>query len=474
MHRSNRFTQLLFALAAPVTLCADFHLSLTDTAVGKNLQTFATVALSEPAPEGGLEIRLTCADASKLLLSRSPLERGAAALILKVRAGFRESPEFVFQGTSDSGSTACTASAEGYADGSGTVSLSPSAIVMIGPFRAPSFQTNVGASPVKLTLSAARLDASLNYVEEQLLALNPSIQIELTSSNKAAGTVSSRTVEMRAATSTASVEFLPGDEGETTLSLNAPGFTAPAQFAKVVANVRLPGLALSDHVMLGQNLQIAGVLSLGRAASENGTSITLTSSDPKKLVLSDLATKQGSASITLTVKKGQASANFFLQALAASGDVAYTAEGRGFRSRTATISLTPSGVVLTPASQGPPDEGQLLAKQPGDGNHMVAADMRNPRTPLVAWTVQLDPVTLRSADVTVQPLRAGMVLDIPLLNSEPTVGRMPDHLRIIGGSEHSMGTFQALRAGKTTITVGTPQGFTRSANSTAVLAVVSP
>jgi hypothetical protein len=91
---------------------------------------------------------------------------------------------------------------------------------------------------------------------------------------------------------------------------------------------------------------------------------------------------------------------------------------------------------------------------------------------LLVWTVQLDPATLRSDDVTVQPLRAGMSLTVGLNSSDPAVGTIDSPVTIAAGAEHGTTTFTPVGRGSTKISVVTPEGFTTSSNSTAVSAVV--
>jgi len=462
---------LLLVGTLPLTVYGDSRLTVPDAVLGQHLQAFTTVALSAAAPEGGVEVALTSSDPTRLLLSKTPLQKGTASLTLKVRAGLRESPEFWLQGVTAEGTTTYRALAPGYEAGEAKVTLTPSAIVLKGPIGGSSFQTVAGAAPLKLSLVSARLDATLKFAEEQLAAT--SVDVQLASSNAAVGTASPSLIPIPMGASSTAVLFQPVSEGQTTLSAAAEGFSTSATLSSVEAKVLLPGLAVSDHLTLGRDLQVAGVLSLGVAAPAAGTSVTLTSSDPRRLVFSDSATRVGSPSLTLTVGKGQASANYYLQALGDSGTVTYTASAKGFRDRTAAVMLAPSGIVITPANHGPPDEAQVMRSDPGDGLHTVFADTKKgTRTSLAAWTVQLDPVTHHAADITVQPLRAGLVITIPLTNSDPKVGRIVSSLKIAGGSERSIGIFESLRPGSTRITVQTPKGFTESANSTSVVLVL--
>ncbi|MEP6714563.1 MAG: hypothetical protein ABJC09_03255 [Terriglobia bacterium] len=459
----------------PLTLTAEDapRLLLTDAAVGKNLQAFATITLSKPAPEGGLEITLRTGDSNKLLLSRSAAEAGTGSLTLKLQPGMLESPEFWMQSLAGDGKVHCKASAAGYQDAAFTVSLTPSAVVVKGPYGGTEVHGFVGAPAVRMRLVSLRLEPDGKLAEEQLLRV-PTLEVRLRNSNESAAKLVPDVVSMKIATSSAIFELQPSGEGEAIIRTEAPdGFAEPAEPAIVKASMVRPGLAISDHLTLGRDLQLGGVLSLGAPAPDAGASVVLTSSDPTRLLLSSSATRPGSGSITVLVPRGGASGIYFLQALGDSGSVTYTASGAEYRERTASVTLAPSGIVLTPASQGPPDEAQVLRSDPGTGVHTVSADLRKgSKTSLVAWTVQLDPVTHHAADITVQPLRAGLTVRIPLTSSEPRIARLPREVRIRGGSEHSSAILEALREGSTTITVGTPEGFTVPANSTAVVAIV--
>ena len=63
---------LVFWSLVSGALLSGAGLTLANMAVGSNLQAPATIKLSEPAPEGGLEVTITSEDPSRLKLSRRP------------------------------------------------------------------------------------------------------------------------------------------------------------------------------------------------------------------------------------------------------------------------------------------------------------------------------------------------------------------------------------------------------------------
>jgi hypothetical protein len=225
--------------------------------------------------------------------------------------------------------------------------------------------------------------------------------------------------------------------------------------------------------MIGQNLEVSGVLALGEMPPPTGLKVTLTVEDPTKLLISNTDQEVGKKSIVIDVQPGETAVRYYLQALANSGTVYYSASAPGFRSRAAVVGLAPSGIILTPATKGPPDEAQVLRQDPSDGTHRFFANLSSPEpTKLVVWTAQLDPRTHRSADITVQPLRAGVSLELQLTNSHPEIAQIPTQLKIEPGANHVIAAVKPLSAGSTEITVVTPKGFMESANSTKVIGYI--
>ncbi len=448
-------------------------MSAPNVSLGNHLEVPVKLSLGEGAPDDGLEITVRSADPAHLLIARGPNQAGAASVVIQARQGFRESPEFWLQALDSSGTVAYTAEAAGFTKATGTVTLAPSAVMIIGPLRGKKFMSTTGGSPTRLSVHAVRLDANGKY-EEQALAGAGSLKIAIANSNASVGHTADPTVVITGGSSHVLTGFEPAGEGETTLSLKPPaGFGLVPEFSSVIASVRLPGFALSDQVIVGQNLELGGVLGLGQYAGGNGVDVTLTSNDPTQLLLSATPTDAGSKSIVINVPLGEASARYYLQALGNSGTVSYTATAPGFRKRTALVGLAPSGIIITPVWQGPPDEAHVLRAEAPESKSKFSVDLAEKQSiELVVWTAQLDPVTHRSADITVQPLRGGFTITATLTNTNPVVGGVDAQVTIAGGSDHAITKFQQKAIGSTEIAVTTPQGFTASGNSTAVVGFV--
>lgn len=461
------------SLLIPCLLRADSNLTAPNASVGYHLETLVKINLGEGAPEDGLNITVRSADPKRLLISKTADQPGAASIVVQARQGFRESPEVWLQAMDSSGTVEYTAEAAGYTKSAGTITLTPSGVIILGPLKAKKLLVTTGGEPSRVVLHAVRLDSALKFVEDQPTAGGFPLSVNVTASNDSVGRVEDNPVVIPAGRSALTTFFKPAGEGETILSIKPPaGFKAATENMELTASVRKPGLALSDQLLIGENLQVSGVLNLGEFPGGNGVEVTLTSEDETKLLLSNTATEVGHKTITIKLALSETSARYYLQALGKSGTVSYTATAPGFRKRTAIIGLAPSGIVVTPIWQGPPDEAQVLRATAPESKSKFSVGLSETAMKLVVWTVRLDPITHRSADITVQPLRAGQTLTVPLTNSNPAVGEVATEVTIPGGSDHVITSFAAKQVGSTEIAVTTPKEYTPSANSTAVVGFV--
>lgn len=471
VHPSQLFA--LMILLGPVTLSAA-GLVPANVTVGQNLETEAAVTLDAPAPSGGLLITLTSDDPGRVLLSPAPDAKGSASISLKVTEGRRVSPEFYVQGLTDSGMVTYAASAAGYGNATGAVTLVRSGIVIAGPSKLGNpLATTSGIWPSIITVYSAQLDSSGNFTAVRQVRGGLSATVQISSSNTAVGTIIGSPVTITGGSVSARSQFQPLSEGNTTLLLDTPvGFNAPAQFARMTVTVTSPRLAITDKINLGANLQTAGTLLLGAPAAQGGVAVTLTSDDPSRLLLSGSATVPGSRSITVMIEPGASNASYYLQALGDSGTVSYTADTPKYHSATGTIALTPSGVLLT-GPAGAPDEAEVLRPEAPEFPHGFFGNLSSGKTTsIVVYTAYLVPKTHRGADITIQSLRAGISLKVSLQNSNPAVGMIPDSVTIMGGSDQAAAQFTALSVGSTVLSVNTPAGYTTPRNSTTLTAVV--
>jgi hypothetical protein len=460
---------------APHHLLAAEGLWSANLTVGQNLQTSAVVSLVGDAPDHDMALTVTSNDPGKLLLALSPADAGAASIVVPWKSGFSRSPDFCVQALSDSGVATYTASAPGYGTVNSTVTFSPSGVVIGGPFglKTPSFQTTTGAVPATITVYSVRLDADLAPVETQPIAGGRSVNVSISSSDPQVGRLASAALVIAAGALSATTEFQPTGPGDTSLRVSAPALKTPASLTAVTAKVIMPGMIIATDITIGKDLQIADIVGLGQPAPAGGLAVTLTSSDPKRLMLSAKETEAGSGSITLTIPAGGGQATYYLQALQDSGTVTYSASAPGYRTRTATVTLAPSGLLIMPELLGPPDEGEVLKPKVAAPPHQITTDPSpGHAVRLAIFAAYLDPVFHRGADITVQPLRGGVELTIVLENSNPAVGSVTSPLVMKPGSAAVPSQFTPLAEGSTVISVTPPAGFVASSNATVLKATV--
>lgn len=226
------------SLAADVILPG---IAVTDgVAVGQRLQQLGTAILGQPAPAGGLQVRLTSNDPAALLISASPNVAGSPFITINVPAG-QVVLSYYLQGVGASGTATYTASAPGYVSRTGNVPLAPSGIVIAGPFGVglSFFSTSLAAGgTTPLSISTAQLDPSTGeFVSIQPLAGGQSVSIFLNNSVPSVGSVVSP-VTLTGGNDTVTSTFKPLSQGSTLISVNTPsGFTQPARFTFISAQV---------------------------------------------------------------------------------------------------------------------------------------------------------------------------------------------------------------------------------------------
>ena len=440
--------------------------------VGRNLQVSASLKLTQPAPDDGLVVTLTSNDPKRLLLAPTPQAPGSKSITIKVGPHYFETPDFCIQALDDKGLATYTASAPGFTSGKGTVKLGPSAILMFPPLRAPLLRTTPNV-PQRVGFQTTLINASGKAVEPQPVAGGKDLQIELVVSNPKVGVFTSPSVSIPAGESAFGTDFKPAGVGNATLSLKPPaGFSIPTEFATIAARVELPGIGVAGEVFVGKDLQIPGLVLLGQPAPEGGLDITLTSADPKRLVFAEREDQVGSGTLKLHIAASMSRTEYYIQALGSEGTVTYTASAPGYRDRVAPVYLAPSGIMIAYSAHGAPDEAEYLRPKSRIPRPFVASLSSKKPEHVAVWTVYLDPVTRRGADMTAQRLRPGVTVQVELSSSDPTVGKVPGTVKLDGSSEFYMAEFTALRPGETVLTVNTPPGFTTPSNATSVTATV--
>jgi hypothetical protein len=185
--------------------------------------------------------------------------------------------------------------------------------------------------------------------------------------------------------------------------------------------------------------------------------MTITSSNPGLVLLSNTAAGAGANQITVTIpKNATTSPAFFVQGLAdTGGPVSYTATMTNFVSGNGSVALNPSGFVVAGPS-GQPEQTTF------------PTTTQAPNSNITVFSAMLDS-SLNY--LTQMPLKAGISLTVTSTNTAVgTITTSP--ISIAAGGSSATTQFHPLTSGSTAVTVTQPSGFSTPAQFAAVTATV--
>jgi hypothetical protein len=336
------------------------------------------------------------------------------------------------------------------------VTAAPSAFVLGGPNGiGGSFTTGQNAG-TQLTVYAAQLDASGNVGQIQSLVGGPAVVVTLNVANPSLGTVTPSAVTFAGGMSSTTTQFTAGGSAvSSTITVSEPaGFSTPSSGANVLGVTVTNQVMSCTSVTVGQNLENLATCSLSGAA-QSDTSVTLTSNDPTKLLLSTDPTAAGSALITRTIRaEGSTTTPFYVYGLGNSGTVTFSASGGGF-SATGTVTLAKSGFVLA----GPF----------GLGSDFLATAGGAPLD-VIVQTARLD---ASGNYLDTQNLAGGLTANVTVTSSNTATGTFSGSPAVITGATNSATVqFQAASPGTTALTAVTPAGYSTPSQFATLNAIV--
>jgi hypothetical protein len=432
---------------AAITVVALQPLTLPNATVGKDLQISTTASLPAATPTN-LTVTITSSDPSKVLLSTSPTVSGSASINLSVGAGSAATPLFYIQSLAASGTVTLTASGNGYGDGTAVVTLAQSGFYLVPT----SLSTTTLSSDSTVAISVATLDANRQIVTAQPLrgGIAP-VQVNVTSSDPTKGTIATSPVTFGANSSQGSTTFHPLAAGSTVITAGAPaGFTQVNIRDHLTADVTQPGIIMSAAT-IGKDLQLAYVVTL-QTSQANPTTLTVTSLDPTKLLVSASPTVAGSSSAAIPVPANTTGVLVYVQALQSSGTAALKASTPGFADGQANITLGSSGFFLETVDFG---------------TTTLSSD-----TTISISTGLMDSSRNLSSR---QPLRAGMSsVSVNVASSDTSKGTITSSPVVFSGNVGNLTTkFHPIAAGSSTISIDVPAGFTAPSKTQQAIATIT-
>ncbi len=459
----SNYKTAVFTVTAPnsgFTSCFGSAVNTYALTIGKNGQSCAfDPLLAAPAPTGGRTVTLTSSDTGKLLVSASATAVGAGTITLPVAAGSQFGASFYIQSLSNTGSATVTETIPGYNSSTMTVTFVKSGFIVQSDTTTTTFSP---ASPVYVTFS--QLDPSTaDYTQTLTLRPGaPAVTVGLSNSNTAVGTLGSSSIVFNPGNTQLQTTFTPTStaSGVATIGFSSTpsGYSTPGNYKTAVFTVTAPAINVVAAT-IGKNLQTTTYGTLAQPAPTGGRTVTVTSSDTTKLLLSATGTTTGTGTLTLSLAAGQQSIPaFYVQALAGSGTATITMSASGYANGTGTMTLYPSGFALqasdftTHVSDNPTTLTVVPAALDPMFSNVYAVQQLRPNQPNTKATLTLTDQSGTSpvGKITVNPVTF-QGDDNP--NSQTT-------------------SFQPLNTGSTLIKITSPSGFTNA--SSQVTATVVP
>jgi hypothetical protein len=195
--------------------------------IGKDLEMQGTIILSQAAPGGGLTVTLTSNNASALLLAAGAADAGQSSIQVNVPAGGTTATYYV-QALGSTGTATYKASATGYADGAGSIQLTPSGVVLSDVNSLPFLSVGAG-NTVTMRVNMAQLNSADNtFNQAQPLRGGISLNVTVNTGNGGIATVDSPVTITGGADPTSVTTTVHGIGGGVTpvTATQPPGYVA--------------------------------------------------------------------------------------------------------------------------------------------------------------------------------------------------------------------------------------------------------
>ena len=431
--------------------------------IGKNLQDARDVYL-QSAPPVPTTVEVCSSNTAILLLSVVETESGSRCVTLDNVTG-TYAGRIWLQGI-EQGEAMLSATADSYNAFSGNIAIWPSGFVE-WYYSASSHNTTTFSSATALSIQAAVLYPDYAGYSEfwwntpytiQAVRGGLTVQVPVISSNTSVGVINSSPLVFIGGQSNQTTHFTPLASGSTQVNVGQPdGFSGAApggegRYGSVVnINVTAPDLSISHSGPVGKNLQDPRDVYL-QSAPPVPTTVEVCSSDATILLLSKAETESGSRCVTLDNVTGTYAGRIWLQALE-QGEAILSASADSYNPLSSSIAVWPSGFAEWHYSSG-----------------SLNITTFSPNVSLTVFSVSLYPEGSSGSSVwwntpyTVQAVRAGLIVQVPLSSSNTSVGVITNStLTFTGGQTNQTTQFDPLSAGTTVITVAQPAGFSGAA-----------
>jgi hypothetical protein len=368
-----------------------------------------------------------------------------------VNAGSTYIPTFYLQALDGTGTVQITTSAPGYATDTSTIALRPSGFIINSP---GNFSTTTFAADTPIQIGSGLLDPNtLAWQGGQPLRAGATASVPVTSLNTGVGTITVSPVVFNGNDGSANTAFDPLAGGTATIKVGTPaGFSAPSNYQQITATVTAPAITASP-VTVGLDLQAMFNVYLP-VAPPSPVTVTVMSNNSAVATITTNDKVAGGTTLSFPNVSGIPVGTIYVQGRSL-GSTTLTIQAPGYTDGTASVTVDPSGYIIN---------------TPG-GDFSTTTLSANTTVQIISG--RLHPTTLNYQ--AGQPVRGGLSVSVAVTSSNPAVGPITTSPLTFNGGDGSATTeFDPQTAGTSTISVGTPAGFSTSSNYQHLTATVTP
>ena len=266
------------------------------------------------------------------------------------------------------------------------------------------------------------------------------------------GTITTSPVVFHAGDSSDSTTFQPISAGMSNLTLGTPaGFSTPSQYQQITATVTAPAITV-NNTTTGAILETPLSIYLP-VAPPNAVIVTVTSNGPAIATLSNSGTVVGGSTLTFTNVTSTFVGTIYVQGQTV-GTTTMTVSAPGYTNGIANITVYPSGFAFN-----------------GDASFTTTTSQAP--TTLTLYPFALTPGTLTILSFGLQVNPGVGPISIPITSSDLAVGTITTSPIIFNAGDSSDSTtFQPVGVGTSTISIGTPAGFSTPSQYQQITATV--
>lgn len=388
-------------LAAPPGAGRTMHVTvnspaftIADLAIGRDLQLGPQINVINGAAliPADVDATFTSGDPSKVLLSADSATPGTASVTIHFTRGQNLFSHTVFiQAVDQSGTVPVIISAPGYATSTTNVTLYPTTFAM----NLNQSSMSVQSSPAILQLlPVPAISQRPNSIGNFLF--RPGVAPVISASASPSGILNISPASAAWPAGARELDFSVQAVGAGTASLALtvpPPYSAPSPLSITATGGSLNVSA--STLTVGYNLQDTVNVNIGQP----NVNLTVTSSDPSRVLLSASPTVAGQGAVTLSNATSQ-NVTVYVQALASTGSATLTFSAPGYQNTTSTVQLMSSavellspfsGATLTPLSAPIGFQAKLVPYNPTSGAGSSAETLRPGAAPLNVQVSLSDP-----------------------------------------------------------------------------------